>query len=74
LNKQRNAIPNMVRRAAAEFRRLGRPVSRQHRVEIWLDEIEVPIVGYADYVYEEFVLDLKSTFALPSYPRADHEV
>jgi len=74
LNKQRNAIPNMVRRGGAEFRRLGRPVGRQHRVEVWLDGIEVPIVGYADYVYEDFVIDLKTTFALPSYPRPDHEV
>ena len=64
----------MVRRASAEFRRLGTPLTRQHRLEVWVDEIEVPIVGYADFVYEEFVIDLKTTFALPSYPRTDHEV
>lgn len=34
----------------------------------------MPIVGYADYVYPEYVLDLKTTFALPSKPRPDDAV
>jgi hypothetical protein len=60
IDKQRRAIPKMVRQAAAVFRRLGEPVARQHRVEVWVDGIEVPIIGYADYVYPEFVVDLNA--------------
>lgn len=74
INKERLAIPEMVRRAAPLFRKLGRPVACQWRIEARLDGIEVPILGYADFVYEPFVLDLKTTFAIPSIPRADHAV
>jgi hypothetical protein len=68
-NKDRHAIPEMVRRAGGLFRRLGTPVARQQKVEYWLDDFEIPIIGYYDYLYENFVLDLKTTFALPSKPR-----
>lgn len=74
VNRERLAIPEMVRRAAPLFRKLGRPVACQWRIEMRLDDIEVPILGYADFVYEPFVLDLKTTFAIPSVPRADHAV
>jgi hypothetical protein len=74
VNRERNAIPGMVRQAALAFRRLGTPVARQRRIELWLDGIEIPILGYADYTFPEYVLDLKTTFAIPSRPRPDHEV
>jgi hypothetical protein len=73
INRERNALPDMVRRAGAIFRRLGRPVARQQKVEVWIDGIEIPVIGFADYLYPEFVLDLKTTFAVPSIPRPDHE-
>jgi len=71
IDKERRVIPYMVRQAGAVFRQLGKPEARQHKVAIWLDEIEVPIVGYCDYVYSRFCLDLKTTHALPSQPRPD---
>lgn len=74
INRERLAIPEMVRRAAPVFRKLGRPVGCQWRVEVRVDGIEVPILGYGDFVYESFVLDLKTTFAIPGFPRADHAV
>jgi len=74
ITRERNPIPSMVRRAAWVFRKLGRPLGQQHRLEVWIDGIEVPVLGYTDFVYPEFVLDLKTTFAIPSKPRADHEV
>jgi hypothetical protein len=61
----------LVRQASPPFRRLGKPSSRQHKIEFWVDGIEVPILGFADYAYDEFVIDLKTTFALPSRPRPD---
>ncbi len=74
VSRERNAIPEMVRRASPIFRKLGPPVTRQRRIEVWLDQIEVPIIGYPDYVYPHFLIDLKTTFAIPSAARADHAV
>jgi hypothetical protein len=71
IDKERRAIPAMVRHAGEVFRQLGAPEARQHKVEIWLDEIEIPLVGYCDYVYHTFCVDLKTTHALPSQPRPD---
>jgi hypothetical protein len=74
INKERQALHNLVKQAGAVFRRVGKPLGRQQKVEVWLDDIEVPVLGYADYVYPEFVLDLKTTFALPSRPRPDDAI
>jgi hypothetical protein len=74
INRERDGISGMVRRAAWVFRKLGRPLGQQHRIEIWIDGVEVPILGYADFLYADFVLDLKTTFRVPTKPRGDHEV
>lgn len=71
ITKERQALPDLVRQAAPVFRRLGKPTTLQHKIEFWVDGVEVPILGYADYTYDEFVIDLKTTFALPSKPRPD---
>jgi hypothetical protein len=39
-----------------------------------MDGIEVPIIGYCDYLYERFIVDLKTTFALPTKPRLSDEM
>lgn len=78
IDRQRHAIPSMVRQAAPIFRELGTPVARQRRIEVWIDGIEVPVIGYADFVYDgggyPIVLDLKTTYAIPSSPRFDHAI
>ncbi len=63
IDKERRAIPGMVRQAAEVFRQLGEPEARQQKVEVWLEGIEVPIVGYCDYVYPTFCVDLKTIHA-----------
>jgi hypothetical protein len=74
VNRERLAIPEMVRRAAPIFRKLGRPTACQQRIEVQLDEIEVPLRGYTDFTYGEFVIDLKTTHQIPAVPRIDHAV
>lgn len=76
IDRERRAIPSMVRQAVPIFRELGTPVVRQRRIEVWIDGIEVPVIGYADYIFEQIqcVIDLKTTFAIPSAPRFDHSV
>lgn len=42
------------------------PIARQVKVETWLDGVEVPLIGYADYVFASGPVDLKSTKRCPS--------
>ena len=51
---------------------LGVPITQQVRTELWLDGLEVPIIGYADYILDGFCLDLKTTLRCPSSPRFNH--
>lgn len=44
----------------------------QLRVEHWLDNIPIPIVGYLDFAFEFGDVDLKTTKACPSVPRPEH--
>src|SRR5215472_12494006 len=50
VSRERNGIPGMVRRAAWVFRKLSKPLRQQHRIEVWIDGVEVPILGYADFL------------------------
>lgn len=72
--KERAAIPDFVKQAAVMFRPLGKPIARQFKIEYWLDGIEVPVIGYIDYLFAEYLRDLKTTYRLPSGPRADHVI
>lgn len=45
----------------------------QAKVELWLDGVPIPVIGYADYIFEDgLIVDLKTTKACPSSPRSDH--
>ena len=70
--KERESIPAFVRQAAKLLRPLGEPVARQFKVEHWLDGIDVPVIGYVDYLWPDKLLDLKTTLRMPSAPREDH--
>lgn len=74
MESERSNIPSMVRLVAQNLRPLGRPLITQRRVERRLPGIEVPIIGYVDYEWDEFLVDLKSTLRMPSAPRGDHAV
>lgn len=73
VDKHRQAVAPMVRQASNLLRAMGPPVMRQKRVEQWLDGIEVPLVGYVDYVWPDDLQDLKTTLRLPSKPLYDHQ-
>jgi hypothetical protein len=71
--KEREAIPGIVASALAELRAYGipdRPVhpAKQHRVEVVLDDVPVPVIGYQDFVWgaHGIVLDLKTQLRLTS--------
>lgn len=71
--KEREAIPGIVAAALAELRAYGIPdrpdhPAKQHRVEIALDGVPVPVIGYQDFVFgaHAIVLDLKTQLRLSS--------
>jgi hypothetical protein len=78
---ERAVIPGMVRQGLA-LRSHGLPImpngeSRfgggvQHKVEIQLDGVDIPVIGYLDWLYAEEVLDLKSTLRIPSVMSPPH--
>jgi hypothetical protein len=44
----------------------------QIKCQHFVDGLEVPIVGFLDWAFPDGILDLKTTRALPSKPKADH--
>lgn len=72
VEKARSEIAPILENALAEIAPLGRPSARQFRVEHWIDGIEIPVVGYLDWIWPDLIVDLKTTSAMPSEPRPDH--
>lgn len=44
----------------------------QLRVEYFLDDVPIPVIGYLDLAFDGIDIDLKTTKAAPSTPRAEH--
>ena len=74
IDKQRELIAEFVRQAIAGWKEAGldKPVTQQVRTELWFDGLDVPIIGYADFVMDGFTVDLKTTERLPSKPSYNH--
>ena len=47
-------------------------MATQLRIEHWLDDIPIPVIGYLDLAFDGIDIDLKTTKAVPSAPRPDH--
>lgn len=56
--------PGMVAAALAALRPLGRPDDVQGRVELRLDGIAIPVVGYRDFLFADRDVELKTTSRL----------
>jgi hypothetical protein len=65
---ERAKIPGYVESALAELRPYGTPTHFQDRVELYIDGLELPIIGLTDYRYDQhgLIVDLKTTARLPS--------
>lgn len=44
----------------------------QLKVEYYFDPVPIPVIGYLDFAFDGIDVDLKTTKACPSSPRADH--
>jgi len=72
IEKEREAIEPSVVVALAELRQYGVPEKpadgRQHKIEVMLEGIPIPVIGYLDLLYPQhgMLLDLKTTSRIPS--------
>jgi len=66
LSKERELIPRYLDIAIPYYQEMGEPVSYQKEVNLFLDDIPVPILGYIDVQYEGLVRDIKTVSRLPS--------
>lgn len=71
-------IAGMIQQALLALRDYGAPDvpedHRQHRVEVALDGVRVPCVGYTDFVFHAhgMIVDLKTSSTLPSAIKVSH--
>jgi hypothetical protein len=74
-DSERAVIPGMIAQGLS-LREHGLPMrpneGDQHRVEIRLEGVSIPIVGFLDWMYPTEVLDLKTTLRVPSEMGAPH--
>jgi len=73
-DKERDAIPGFVAQALLELRPYGIPTGLQGHVSYTAEGLDVPIIGYFDFEWEQhsFLTDLKTTHALPSKISINH--
>lgn len=75
-DEERKKLPGYVRGALAELRQYGLPDADgyQGKVEIRLDDIAVPVIGFTDWVFgtSGLVVDLKTTERHPGRIGAGH--
>lgn len=66
---ERAVIPGMITQGL-KLREHGAPIKPnsgdQHKIEVRLEGVSVPIIGYLDWLYADEVLDLKTTMRVPS--------
>ncbi len=71
IDAERKMIAPMVEQCA-KWKAPSPVVASQFKVEYWLDGVSVPVIGYLDFAFEDIDVDLKTTKACPSSPRANH--
>lgn len=72
ISEQRRAIKPMVNvllRAPLNGNSL---IGTQFKIEHWLDGVSVPFIGYIDYLFDDSLIDLKTTLRCPSAPKISH--
>lgn len=72
---ERAVIPGIITQGLA-LREHGLPIrpneGDQHKIEIRLEGVSVPIIGYLDWLYADEVIDLKTTLRVPSSMSEPH--
>ena len=73
-DSERAQIAGYVEYGLAELRQYGIPSGYQDRVEIRLDDVAVPIIGFIDWRFDDhgMIVDLKTSERLPSAISLSH--
>ncbi|MGB6538635.1 MAG: PD-(D/E)XK nuclease family protein [Xanthobacteraceae bacterium] len=71
---ERESIPGYVEHGLNELRQYGVPSAYQDRVELRLDDVAVPIIGFIDWRFDDhgLIVDLKTSERLPSAISPSH--
>lgn len=72
--KERAAVPEMVRVGLEELKPYGAPTSTQGKIEYAVEGLAVPMIGYYDIEWSnhKILIDIKTTHALPSKISTNH--
>jgi hypothetical protein len=72
--EERKKLSGWVRGALAELRQYGTPDGYQEKIEVRLDDIAIPLVGYIDWRFSDhgLIVDLKTTERFPSHIGDSH--
>lgn len=74
-DKERGVIPGMIKNGLG-LREKGNPIrpnqGDQHKIEVILEGVPVPIIGFLDFEFADEVIDTKTTNAIPSAMPAAH--
>lgn len=64
---ERDNIPGYVTHGLAELRKYGVPDAYQHKIEVSLDGVPVPLIGYLDWRFDRhgLIVDAKTSEKLP---------
>lgn len=68
----RDEIEPMLKQAILHAQHWPRPDAMQSKVEFQPEGIEVPIIGFIDYLWPDFLVDLKTTRRMPSEVSSAH--
>jgi hypothetical protein len=71
-DKEREAMIGPMLRVLQKWTPPSELNATQIKIEHWLDPIPVPLIGFVDFGFDGIDIDLKTTKACPSSPRADH--
>lgn len=73
-DKEGEALPGLVEQGLLALRPYGIPTKTQGKVEWRVDGIEVPVIGFYDFIWEQhgIIVDLKSQLALSSSIKTSH--
>jgi hypothetical protein len=71
---ERALIPGYVEHGLGELRQYGVPSAYQDRVELRLDDVPVPVIGFIDWRFDDhgLIVDLKTSERLPSAISLSH--
>jgi hypothetical protein len=70
--KEYESLEDFLKQAQAATKGKPMPLTRQSKIEVDIPGIDIPLIGYTDYRWDDHGLDLKTTLRMPSEARPDH--